>query len=220
MAGDGEKSYCMEKKRVLCYGDSITWGYNPVDGFRMNENQRWTGVLACGLGDEYTVIEEGLNGRTTVWDDPLKGTFKNGMNYLIPCLASHKPLDLVILLLGTNDLKKRFSLPITEISRGIDVLVEIILKSESGKDGSTPEILLMSPPYVHEITGFSDEFRNSYNKSRKLPEHIKKIAAKHRCSYLDTSQWIMASELDGVHPDVSEHQKLGAMVLKMVREII
>jgi lysophospholipase L1-like esterase len=220
MASNGEESYSMEKKRVLCYGDSITWGYNPVDGFRMNENQRWTGLLATGLGDEYTVIEEGLNGRTTVWDDPLKGTFKNGLNYLIPCLASQKPLDLVILLLGTNDLKKRFSMPTTEISQGIKVLVEVILKSESGIDGSAPEILLMSPPYVRELTSFSDEFRNSYNKSRNLPDHIKKIADKYGCSYLDTSKRIVASELDGVHPDVGEHQKLGAMVLQMVQEII
>jgi len=214
------ESQPITNKRVLCYGDSITWGYNPADGLKMNDNQRWTGVLKNGLGDGYTIIEEGLNGRTTVWDDPLNGTYKNGLNYLIPCLASQRPLDLVVLLLGTNDLKKRFSMPVTEISRGINVLVEVILKSESGRDSSAPEVLLLSPPFVHEHTGFSDEFRNSYNKSRKLPGYIKKIADKHGCNYLDTSNMVMASELDGVHPDVVEHQKLGEMVLKKVLEII
>ena len=94
-------------KRVLCYGDSITWGYNPADGLRMNDDQRWTGVLKNGLGEGYTVIEEGLNGRTTVWDDPLKGTYKNGLNYLVPCLASQRPLDFVVLLLGTNDSQEK-----------------------------------------------------------------------------------------------------------------
>ena len=94
-------------KTILCYGDSNTYGYDPSNGFRYPKNVRWTGVLADLLGPEFTVIEEGCNGRTTVFDDPLEG-WKNGLDYLKPCLNSHKPIDLVILMLGSNDLKDIF----------------------------------------------------------------------------------------------------------------
>jgi len=187
---------------------------------RMNEEERWTGIVANGLGTGYTVIEEGLNGRTTVWDDPLNGPPKNGLKYLIPCLASQKPLDLVILLLGTNDMKNRFSMPTIEIARGINVLVEVIHKSESGIDGSSPEILLLSPPYLNDVTSFDGEFRNSYNKSQKLPEYIEKVAEQQSCHYFDSSKIMVVSELDGVHPDIGEHGKLGKAVIKKVQSIL
>jgi lysophospholipase L1-like esterase len=88
-------------RTILCYGDSNTWGYNPSTGGRYARDERWPGVLRTELGEGYLVIEEGLNGRTTVWDDPIEG-YKNGSTYLIPCLETHKPIDLVIILLGTN----------------------------------------------------------------------------------------------------------------------
>lgn len=96
-------------KNILCYGDSNTWGYDAETKNRFPPDVRWTGILKRTLGEGYHVIEEGLNGRTTVWDDPIEG-YKNGREYLIPCLESHRPLDLVIIMLGTNNLKKRFSL--------------------------------------------------------------------------------------------------------------
>ena len=94
-------------KRILCYGDSNTWGYDPATQERFDRATRWTGVLRTTLGDGYEILEEGLNGRTTVWDDPIEG-YKNGHTYLVPCLETHRPVDLVVLMLGTNDLKKRF----------------------------------------------------------------------------------------------------------------
>jgi len=108
-------------KTVLCYGDSNTWGYDPTSKERFAPETRWTGVLAESLGVAFRVIEEGLNGRTTVWDDPIEG-HKNGQTYLVPCLASHKPIDLVVLMLGTNDLKMRFSVPADDIARGVGLL--------------------------------------------------------------------------------------------------
>jgi lysophospholipase L1-like esterase len=89
-------------------------------------------VLDNGLGEGYKVIEEGLNGRTTIRDDPFNNSYKNGLKYLIPCLESHKPIDMCILLLGTNDLKKRFGLSATEIAHGIRILVDTIKTSASG----------------------------------------------------------------------------------------
>jgi lysophospholipase L1-like esterase len=100
-------------KTILCYGDSNTWGAVPLQSLelieRFGRSERWTGVLQRELGQAYEVIAEGCNGRTTVWEDPIEG-YKNGKEYLIPCLDSHQPLDLVIIMLGTNDLKARFSI--------------------------------------------------------------------------------------------------------------
>lgn len=210
----------MTEKTVLCYGDSITWGYNPANQGRMAANERWSGVLGKGLGHKYHVIEEGLNGRTTVWDDPLNHGFKNGLKYLIPCLDTHRPVDLCILLLGTNDMKKRFSLSALEIARAIVVLVEVIKKSEAGPGSMAPKILLMAPPYISKISSFSEEFEHAYPISRKLPGLYAQIAADYNCEFLDTSRVIVASELDGVHPDVNEHIKLGNVVTEMVKEIM
>ena len=210
----------MTVKTILCYGDSITWGYNPAKPDRMKINERWTGLLKKGLTEMYIVIEEGLNGRTTVWDDPLYHECKNGLKYLKPCLHTHKPIDLCILLLGTNDLKKRFSLSALEISRGITVLIEIIKKSGSGPDGKSPKILLMAPPYLTRINNISEEFKESYDISYKLPEYYAKIAEDNNCEFLDTSKIIVASELDGVHPDVGEHLKLGKAVQEKIKIIM
>lgn len=132
---------------VLCYGDSNTWGYNPRTQARYSRSERWPGVLAAELGSGFHVVEEGLNGRTTVWDDPIEG-YKNGKEYLIPCLESHKPLDLVIILLGTNDLKTRFSVTASDIASSAGVLVKMTLKSETGPALAAPQVLLIAPPWL------------------------------------------------------------------------
>lgn len=124
-------------KAVLCYGDSNTWGYDPATQTRFSREVRWTGVLREELGEGYLVIEEGLNGRTTVWDDPIE-LDKNGATYLRPCIQSHKPFDLIVIMLGTNDLKTRFWLPAYDIAAGAGVLVDIVKKSDAGIDGKAP----------------------------------------------------------------------------------
>src|SRR5512143_1112361 len=112
---------------ILCFGDSNTWGYNPETAERYPPDVRWTGVLQQKLGAQYRVIEEGLNGRTTVWDDPVQPG-RNGRIYLGPCLESHRPLDAVVLFLGLNDLKVRFSATAEDIAKGAGALVEIIAR--------------------------------------------------------------------------------------------
>ncbi len=111
------------KKRILCFGDSNTWGY-MTSGGRFDEETRWPMRLGKLLGPEYTVIEEGFNGRTCVFDDPIEGGYKSGLTYLPPCVMSHSPLDLVILMLGTNDLKKRFGMTAFTIGGGVTALVK------------------------------------------------------------------------------------------------
>lgn len=209
-------------KTILCYGDSLTWGYDPVTGERISRNKRWPGVLRDNLNDKYYIIEEGLNGRTTVWDDPLHGGFKNGMKYLIPCLASHRPIDIVILFLGTNDLKKRFSLTASEITHGICVLTNIILKSESGPLEMPPKLLLIAPPIVKNIPGssrFSEEFEDGKSKSLKLGEYYKEVAEEYGCYFLDASKTVEVSDIDGIHLDVNEHIKLGNKVANFINNL-
>lgn len=206
-------------KRILCYGDSNTWGYNPVTQDRFDKYKRWTGQLSRALGGDYDVIEEGLNGRTTVWDDPIE-RYRNGYDYLIPCLESHKPLDLVIISLGVNDLKKRFSLSAYDIAEGVSVLAQVVQKSNAGIMNGTPQILLLSPPPLGKLTAYAEMFEGAEAKSRKLAEHYSRVAAELGCSFFDTSTVLVSSDLDGVHFEQNEHAKLGQAVAIKVREII
>ncbi len=207
-------------KTILCYGDSNTWGTDPVSDDRFDRDERWPGVLRLELGEDYLVIEEGLGGRTTVWSDPVEGYHKNGKDYLLPCLETHRPLDLVIIMLGTNDLKKRFSASAFDIANGVGVLVDIVHKSASGRNGGVPKVLVLTPPPLGKLTGFAEMFEGAEPKSRKLSEHYRRIAQEKGCALLDTGQVIVSSDLDGIHFEKGEHQKLGRAVAARVREIL
>ena len=137
------------KKRILCYGDSNTWGY-MVTGGRFPEDVRWPMRLQMLLGDGYTVIEEGFNGRTTVFDDPVEGGHKSGLTYLPPCVMSHSPLDLIIIMLGSNDLKKRFGMTAFTIGGGVTALIKAARTYAMNAEGVPPKILIVSPPPVAE----------------------------------------------------------------------
>jgi lysophospholipase L1-like esterase len=206
-------------KRILCYGDSNTWGQNPLTKERYDDQTRWTRVLASALGPEYEVVEEGLNGRTTVWEDPIEG-YKNGASYLIPCLGTHQPLDLVIIMLGTNDLKKRFSLPAYDIAEGAGVLVRLVLASEAGRTGKPPEVLLLAPPPIAALSDYAEMFEEATPKSFKLGAHFQRIAKQFDIPFMDTSEVVVSSAIDGIHLDASEHAKLGHAVAGKVREIL
>ncbi len=205
--------------RILCFGDSNTWGSNPQNGDRFARDERWPGVLRNILGEGYEIIEEGLGGRTTVWDDPIEG-YKNGKEYLIPCLDTHRPLDLVIILLGTNDLKKRFSLSAQDIAFGAAVLARIVMKSEAGINGRPPLLLLMAPPSVAAMADFSEMFEGAVSKSRLFARHYAAIAAELGCGFLDTGAVVVSSKLDGIHLDAGEHKKLGSAVAAQVKTMI
>jgi lysophospholipase L1-like esterase len=205
-------------KTILCYGDSNTWGYNPATQDRYSRDERWPGILRNEIGAGYLVIEEGLNGRTTVWDDPIEG-YKNGKEYLIPCLETHRPIDLVIIMLGTNDLKKRFSLSAFDIANGAGVLVKVVQQSEAGPDGKAPKVLLMAPPPVAKLTEFADMFEGSEEKSKKFSQQYRCVAQELGCDLLDTDEVMVSSDLDGIHFEVEEHQKLGKAVAARVRTI-
>jgi lysophospholipase L1-like esterase len=218
-------------KTILCYGDSNTFGWKPVSfdpketpvvlsQYRIKYDRRWTGVMANDLGRKYHIIEEGLPGRTTVWDDPVEGEHKNGKNYLLPCLETNAPIDLVILMLGTNDLKARFSLTAYDITMGIAVLIGIIQKSFTGKDGDLSKILIISPPTIGKLTNFKEMFEGSIEKSKKLASYYEKVSKLYGCAFLDASLFIESSQKDGVHIEEKEHIKLGKVIAEQVKNII
>ena len=206
-------------KRILCYGDSNTWGYDPLTMDRFDANTRWTRVLGKALGGAYEVIEEGLNGRTTVWDDPIEG-FKSGKDYLIPCLNSHRPLDLVIILLGTNDLKTRFGLSAYDIAEAARLLVGMVQASQTGIGGRAPQVLLLAPPPTATLSEYAEMFEGAGEKSLKFAPYFARIAQEMGCAFLDTGTVIVSSPLDGIHFEAGEHRKLGQAVALKVKELM
>ena len=206
-------------KTILCFGDSNTWGYDPATKERFPRDQRWTGVLRRELGDPYEIIAEGLNGRTTVWDDSID-EYRNGKKYLIPCLISHQPLDLVVVLLGTNDLKMRFSLSAIDIAKGAASLVDVIQKSGVGRAGKSPQVLLMAPPPLGKLTEFAEMFEGAEIKSQRLSRHYRQKAEECGCEFFDTAEAVASSDIDGVHWEPGEHQKLGQAVAGIARRIL
>lgn len=209
----------MDKLQILCYGDSNTWGYIPLSASRYPSAVRWTGVLAKRLGSHFSVIEEGQSGRTTVWDDPIEGD-KNGIRYLPPCLESHAPLDLVILMLGTNDLKARFSLTALDIALGVERLVQVIRRSGSGVEGNSPEILLAAPPPINPLDEIGAEmFLGGREKSISLARHYKAIADRCGCTFFDVSACIEVDETDGIHYSSKSHNILGNAIADKVLSI-
>lgn len=202
-------------KSILCYGDSNTWGYNPVDGSRHIFEDRWTTQLQQLLGEGYYVIPEGLNGRTTVWDDPIKECV-NGKDYLIPCLESHKPLNRVVIMLGTNDLKVRLNLPAKDIADGLELLIKKILKSDTGVDGA-PDILIIIPPETRKLSNFKESFGECHQKSLEIIPYYRDIADRYGVDVLEIGQYVRFSDLDGIH---MESDQLEIFARKVYEKII
>ena len=206
-------------KTILCFGDSNTWGWNPHTRARYARDERWPGVLRQKLGNNFLIIEEGQNGRTTLWDDPIEGS-KNGLAYLSPCLESHHPLDLVIIMLGSNDLKTRFSVTAYDIAQSVSTLVKLVQKSAFGPDGASPQVLLIAPPQLGKLTEFAEMFEGGVEKSKKLGAHYQQIAQEQGCHFLDAGKIVTTSDADGVHLDAPEHKKLGQTIAAKVQNIL
>lgn len=207
-------------KTIVCYGDSNTWGANGQDGSRHGRWVRWPGVLQQVLGEDYYVIEEGLGGRTTVWDDPIEG-HKNGKTYLPPCLDSHKPVDLVVLMLGTNDTKIRFSVTAFDIANSAGVLVKMIRDSLAGPAQSAPQVLLIAPPGMGELRAdFAQMFVGAPPKAAQFPEQFQRVARELGCEYLDAQTVTQPDSADGLHLDAESHRRLGEAVAARVKALL
>ena len=213
-------------KNILCFGDSNTWGFIPesiTESFprRHPHEVRWTGVLARELGEGFRVIEEGQNGRTTVHDDPF-ALVRNAKAVLPAILESHKPLDLVVLMLGTNDLKNVFGVSPSEIAVGAKILAQTILTSDAGLAAKPPRLLLLCPPTIGELSHLPDleaKLTNAQARSQQLPKHYEAVAAALGCAYLNTQEIITPSPVDGIHLDAAAHQKLGQAVAAKIKAL-
>jgi lysophospholipase L1-like esterase len=208
-----------EAKTVLCYGDSNTWGSDPATRRRFPADVRWTGVLADRLGDGYWVIEEGLNGRTTRWDDAIE-LGRNGLTTLRPCLESHNPLDLVIIMLGTNDLKRRFDLSASDIAQSAAELAAMARHFAHTEAGAPARVLLVAPPAVTTLTQYDQMFAGAHEKSRQFSHYYRLAAGWHDLPFFDAGAAIVSSETDGIHFDPDEHRKLGEALAAEVRCLI
>ncbi|HAE62318.1 MAG TPA: hypothetical protein DCG38_08315 [Eubacteriaceae bacterium] len=191
---------------ILCYGDSNTWGFDAKTGERYPRNVRWTGLLQGLMGSEHLIIEEGLNGRTTVFDDIFQWNHtRNGKEYLPTCLMSHKPLDLVIIMLGTNDMKNYFKMDSWAIARGMEALIDQIrgVLSEN-----IPDILILSPPNLSKMSDYAPQFAGAQEKIKNLPVEYKKVAELKNTGFLNITDYITAGDVDGIHIDEAGHRLL------------
>jgi len=197
-------------KTVLCYGDSNTYGYDAIRDGRFLLNVRWPGILQERLGSDWHVIEEGLNHRTTTVDDP-ENEGRNGSVYLLPCLHSHRPLDLVIIMLGSNDMKAQYNRTPEQITQGMADLVKIVRASNCGRGINRAEILLMSPPLAGDQYDYADAMEGITTKAPLLPYLYRQLAETAQCLFLDAS-FLKCPYPDGIHLGPNEHLQLGNKV--------
>jgi lysophospholipase L1-like esterase len=212
--------------QILCYGDSNTWGADPSDDTRRFAwPLRWPGVLQRELGENAHVVEDGLSGRTTVHDDPL-ALHRSGKGLIGAALECHAPLDLVVLMLGTNDISYAH-LTAAHAADGVAELAHLVKRSAAGPDGPdgpAPEVLLVCPPPVGP---FGNNWRpelwqgvRADEKSRALPREFARVASALGVPWLDAGKVITTSQLDGWHLEASQHELLGVAVATKARELL
>lgn len=204
---------------ILCFGDSNTFGTNPSGG-RWGRYTRWTGRLQQLLGEAYYVIEEGFSGRTTVFDDPLVPG-RNGRAALPYALTCHRPLDLVIIMLGTNDLKHHFSALPASIARGAGELVNMVQRYDYGPF-KAPQVLLVSPILVGEDVEHSiyvDYGPEAFENSKLLAAQYEKVAKARGCHFFDAATVAAPSRIDQLHMDAESHEALAQALANVIRTL-
>jgi lysophospholipase L1-like esterase len=213
-------------KNILCYGDSNTWGYTPGTGERYPRNIRWTGIMADALGDDYYVIEAGLGGRTTVYTDPMNPIL-NGLEYLPMILKQSAPLDLVIIALGSNDMK---FVDAIKSARGMEKLVDVCKRANDAMSNTSPvlnegaKILVVSPTHiskrVHELNPYSTFLAHASEESKKFGEIFGHYAKLLNVEFFDAATVASPSDVDGLHMTPESHKALAVAITKKVRKIL
>ena len=209
-------------KSVLCYGDSLTWGYDPEGPGRHLFEDRWPSVLGAALGPQVNVIAEGLNGRTTGYDDHLADCDRNGVKILPTVLHMHMPLDLVVVMLGTNDMKQAIAGTAIAARQGIQRLVGLIRRHDYSFDYAAPDILIVSPPPLRE-TGdpvFAAIFAGGVEQSAMLASLYRDLADELGCGFYDAASVAQASPLDGVHLTAENTRAIGRGLEPIVRVML
>jgi lysophospholipase L1-like esterase len=209
-------------KTVLCYGDSLTWGYDPVALGRHAYEDRWPSVLQKALGAEARVIAEGLNGRTTAFDDHLADCDRNGARVLPTILQTHAPLDLVIFVLGTNDMKPVVAGSAFAACQGIGRLVRLVRNHAWPFDFDAPDVLIVAPPAARETANapFAASFAGAIEESAKLPTLYRDLADELGCGFFDANSVAKTTPLDGIHLDAENTRALGRGLEPIVRMML
>lgn len=213
------------KKRVICFGDSNTWGYIPVTGQRYDETIRWPARLQEKLGyKDYTVVEEGLTGRTTVFDDPFDPEL-NGLKTMPAILRSAAPIDMLVFMLGTNDFQSNIPAgnPIST-ARAVQYMLEIARSLGVDRPGEKMKVLLISPVEITEdrLTFKENDVtdQTSINNSRELGKHLRIVADQLGVEFIDAAKYIKPGKVDGVHLDEAGHAKMAELVYEMVHTML
>ncbi len=209
-------------RTILCFGDSNTHGTKPLptlDGAgRFDHAARWPSVMGRALGPGYEVINEGHPGRTSVHDDPMDGPWRNGMTVLPALLESHKPLDLVIVKLGTNDLKNCFHVSSADIAFCLARLVRLILTFGAGPGGGAPMVMVVAPPPILEVGCLAEMFAGGAAKSLGLAAAIRSMADRMGVGFFDAGAVIKVSPVDGIHYEAADQVTLGLAMAEAVRQ--
>ncbi len=204
---------------ILCFGDSNTWGYKPLSGERLRRAERWPGILQQALGADCNVIEEGLNGRTTAFDEPFRDG-RNARKTLLAVLDSHAPLDLLIIMLGTNDLKHHLNVSAHESARGLNSLLHIASNNGSNFNQNSPKVLVVAPPKFGNLSELmAHHFEGSVARSAELAMVYKDACAPWGCSFVDSNQVASVGE-DGIHLNQQGHHQLALALAPVVKSLI
>lgn len=209
-------------KTVLCYGDSLTWGYSAEIIGRHAFADRWPSVLAAGLGGDVAVVAEGLNGRTTAFDDPTDGADRNGARTLPMVLSTHAPLDLVIVMLGANDMKGFVHGQAIAAREGMERIVDVVRGHAYPLNGKAPDLLIVSPPPLCETAEprFAAMFEGGVAQSRMLASLYADLADETDCGFFDAGSVAKTTPLDGVHLDAANTRAIGRGLEPVVRMML
>lgn len=211
-------------KHILFFGDSNTWGFDPRTGGRYPASVRYPGLLRTMLPAGYEIIEAGLNGRTTAYSDGYDG-WSSGSKALPMVLKTHDPLDLVVLMLGTNDLKTRLGLTLDDVVKGMRRLVNIVHSPGLWNLRQAPRVLVVAPMHLNGETllhsPFGDVFgARSVDLSRRLSAAFEALCAAEKCCFFDAGQLGPVTSSDGVHMSPADHRRLAEMLAHIVPSIV
>lgn len=210
----------MIEKTLLVYGDSLSWGIVPGTRHRRRFEKRWPGILQQSLGNRFRVVEDCLNGRTTAFEHRLLPG-RNGAASLLQSLECHFPLDLIIFMLGVNDFQRIVGVTAWESAQGLAKLIDVVRLSKPEPTYDPPGILVISPPVIAKPVGTAaDKFLGAEQQSPHQGLQFEEVAARKDCFFLDASQHIAPSDVDGVHLDEDAHERLAEAALPVVEKIL
>lgn len=209
-------------KTILAFGDSITFGHDAANQRRHEYADRWPGALEAALGGQVRVIAEGLGGRTTAFDDPTAGADRNGARILPTLLESHKPLDLVIIMLGTNDLKPAIHGAALTASYGVRRLIQIVRGHFVQPGDVMPQIIVVSPPLINGTANveFNEMFEGGTEQSRLFARHYKNRADEYGVGFFDAAKVASPDPVDGVHLDAANTRAIGQGLVPLVKQVL